>query len=221
MVHYLDRVLARDPGAKFVWLVRDPRDVALSSKGSVFNPWHPWFTAELWARQQREAMSAAAKAGPQTVHRLSYEDLLRDPEGQVRALCTFVDEPWHEGMLRFFEGKAAKRIAAMSESWKNASQGIMQNNTEKWRQELTDLEVQAVERAAGPEMVALGYPRAFPDVSGPPTTSEKLRWTLADQRMRLQIELRSLRTDHNHWRRWARGSWVAALGMRARWGCGR
>jgi hypothetical protein len=42
MIHHVDRILARFPNAKFIWLIPDPRDVAASSRESVFNPCHPY-----------------------------------------------------------------------------------------------------------------------------------------------------------------------------------
>ncbi len=76
MVHHVDRVLQRDPGARFLWLVRDPRDVAVSSRKSVFSPFHPALTAKLWVAQQREALALEERLGSSVVLRLRYEDLL-------------------------------------------------------------------------------------------------------------------------------------------------
>ncbi len=38
MGHHVDEAIEGDPGARFIWLVRDPRDVAVSSRKSVFSP---------------------------------------------------------------------------------------------------------------------------------------------------------------------------------------
>jgi hypothetical protein len=212
VIHHLDRVLARDPGAKLIWLIRDPRDVAVSSRESVFNPWHPYLTARLWSEQQRLGAAALAAHGPGSVHRMHYESLIALPEPTLRHLFDFLDEPWDEGVLRFFEGRSARRIARLSRDWANAGRPILSDNSGKYRKALSAEEIGAVEMAAGEPMARLGYPLEQPaQVGRRPTPAQLLRWRISDQLDRARVEWRSAREDQNHWRRWLRGAYVAAL----------
>jgi len=216
MIHHADRALARYPGALFVWLVRDPRDVAASSRESVFSPYHPYLTASLWEHQQRLGLSLQAKH-PDRVHLLRYEDLLAAPEAALGALCEALGEPYAPEMLRFFERPEAKFGAKLSESWTNTAQPILTNNTRKYRQKLDDHEVWMVEAVAGEVMELLGYDLEFPDPEPLELGAlDRVAVRLMDEAWHWQVELRSLRKDRNHWRRWARGLWWAGLKARGR-----
>ena len=216
MVHYVDRALARDPQARFVLLVRDPRDVAASSRRSVFSPFHPWLTALLWVEQQELGLALREELGPVQVLLLRYEDLLDQPEASVRQLCEFLDERFEPDMLRFHEGREAQTSAGLSESWQNTGRPVMSNNAGKYREHLDEREVGMVEAACGALMDRLGYPRDQRDSTFEPSSPERLQIRLQDLRWRASIELRSLRRDRNHWRRWTRDATMRYLGARYR-----
>lgn len=56
-----------------------------------------------------EQMAHFDAAAPGRVHRVIYEDLVADAEGEVRRLLTACELPFEEGCLRFFENKRAVR----------------------------------------------------------------------------------------------------------------
>jgi hypothetical protein len=210
MVHHVERALARDPGARFVWLVRDPRDVALSSRTSVFSTCHPFNTGRLWTLQQGEAM-AQQKRVPDSIHLLRYEELLDRPEDALRALCRFLGEDYEPAMLRYFEGAEAKKSAALSESWRNTANPIQQSNHGRWRQALTDDDVRMVEASAAPLMRRLGYEPVTPETELRYFRAPLGRIAVEEAIYRARVELRSLRTDENHWQRWARDATVRRI----------
>lgn len=217
VIHHLDRVVARFPDARFVWLVRDPRDVAASSRRSVFSPFHPYLTAQLWAEQQRLGDVALSRLGSAQVHLLRYEDLLAEPEPKIRAICDFLGEEFEPAQLAFNRTEAAKKISQLSESWANASAPILSDNTAKYRGDLSLDEVRAVESVAGELMRRFDYPLEFPGLSLPPVQGLSLAVVHAkDQWWRLGVELRSMRRDKNHWRRWARGARMSRIALEAR-----
>ncbi len=216
MIHYADRALARDPGARFVLLVRDPRDVAASSRRSVFSPFHPYKTAQLWKHQQEIGLALLDRLGPGVVQLLRYEDLLAQPEATVRALCAFLDEAFEPDMLRFHQGREAQTSAKLSESWQNTAKPVLSGNAGKYRKHLQPAEVEVVEAVAGPLMERLGYPRDFPDAAFRPGPLARLRIGNQDLRWRVGVELRSLRRDRNHWRRWSRDATMRYLALRYR-----
>ena len=217
-VHHVERILERDPEARFLWLVRDPRDVALSSKRSVFSPCHPYFTAGLWREQQALGSSLASRIGEQRVQRLSYEKLIVDPESTLRSLCDFLEEDFEASMLHFHETREAVEGAELSEDWRNTAQPVLRGNSGKYKAGLTENEIQVVEAEAGDLMKQLGYPLDFPEPGRSPGLARRLRYRIEDRAWHLQVEWRSMRTDKNHWRRWNRGATVKALELRSRWG---
>lgn len=212
VVEHVDAVLERRPEARFIWLVRDVRDVAVSSKRSVFNPFDPLLTAELWARQQRVAIDTAARLGGERVLRVHYEDLLASPGLVVARMCDHVGLRMHEDMLSFHDRKRAQRTAYLSPSWENNARPIMKGNSEKWRTGLSPRELGQVEAVAGAVMEELGY---RPESPGPsPTERDFLEARARDLAMRLESEWRSLKGDRIHWLRWRRRLRVERL----KWG---
>lgn len=217
-IHHVDALLRRDPGARFLWLVRDPRDVAASSCRSVFSPSHPYLAAELWRDQQQLGLSLEQALPSSTLLRIHYESLLAEPEPQIRRILAFLEEPWDPAVLRFHEGTAARRARALSRDWQNTASPILRGNTGRYRQHLTPRQTAMVEAVAWRPMIRLGYrpERApFPE-EGPLPLAPRLHIRLQAGIRRTGIEWRSLRTDANHWRRWRRAALVGALTARRR-----
>lgn len=212
VVHHTAAILARRPQARFLWLVRDPRDVAASSLRSVFNPYDPLLTGALWDEQQREAIRAHAALGAQSVMRLHYEDVLASPALMTARICDHLSLPLHEAMLRFHERPQARQTAVLSASWENADKPVLAGNTGKWRDRLTPTEVARVEGACRETMEALDYVPET-DAQRPPDAAFALA-KARDWGLRLGGEWRSLRGDAIHWKRWRRRARLARLQLR-------
>ena len=86
------------PEARFIHLVRDGRDVALSLRQVWFAPGQD---AATLARHWRTCVEAARAGAARCRHflELRYEDLLREPAAVLRRVCDFVDLPWAPAML--------------------------------------------------------------------------------------------------------------------------
>jgi hypothetical protein len=217
MIHHAGRVLKTFPSAKFVWLVRDPRDVAASSRRSVFNPFHPFFTARLWRAQQLEGLRLAASLPRHNLILVKYEDLIADPETVIRRLCDFLQESYEPQMLNYYQSPAAQKSGQLSQSWKNASRPIIADNKNKYRKSLTVEEIRLVEGVAAELMAKFGYDHEFPHASASPTPSspEKFWFAVLDRFWYIQAEAHSLLHDRNHWLRWRR-TWVI---KKIAWAC--
>jgi len=213
MVHHVDDALERDPGARFIWLVRDPRDVAVSSRKSVFSPFHPMHTAQLWTDQQAQALALEARLGNNLL-RLRYEDLLAEPEARIREVCTFLEEDFEPGMLEYDQTPAARKGAVLSESWQNTGRPLLKNNAGKYKTALTSGELASVEATAGAMMDTLGYPRELDPQPVLPSSWDRTCYATQGLWWRLGVEMRSLSHDENHWRRWRRAGLMFWLGIR-------
>ncbi len=89
--HWQDvEALHRDfPAARFIHVVRDPRDnyASYAKKHPGLSP-HAF--AHLWRAALRAAERYAAELGTERYFVLRYEDLLRDPDGMTRRLAAFL-----------------------------------------------------------------------------------------------------------------------------------
>jgi hypothetical protein len=213
MVRHIDEALARDPAAKFIWLVRDPRDVAVSARVSVFAPFHPMHTAALWADEQAAVQVQASRLGS-SIHRLRYEDLLNDPQAQIEQLCDFLGEAFEPALLNHAQTPAAQKGAQLSQSWANTGRPLLRNNSGKYKTHLTPAELASVEAVAGDLMDELGYSREIDPPPAAPSAVSQTRFAVQGFGWQLGVELRSLREDKNHWRRWRRAALMGWLGFR-------
>jgi hypothetical protein len=216
MVHHLAQIASEWPGARVIWLYRDPRDVAASSRESVFSAFHPYNTAMLWVDQQGAALDAEAR-WPAMIHRLRYESLVAEPEAQIRDLCGFLGEEFHPPMLEWFKGDEARQSASLSESWANTAAPMRKESLQRWSRELSDDDLAAVECVAAPLMEKLGYIPAMPAEMRAPgyaSGARRARWWLADRWAWAKVEGRSLRKDKNVRQRWARGALLARIRWR-------
>jgi Sulfotransferase family len=176
------------PQARFVHLIRDGRDVALSMLtrerfARRFATWEqdPISTAALsWEQLVRLGREAGAELPPARYNELRYESLVAEPSGECRKLCDFLGVPFDERMLRFHEGRTREDPGRDAKrAWRPITQGLR-----SWRTEMADGEVERFEAAAGELLDELGYPRTRPD---PPPSA-----------MRRTARLRTAFEQHAH-----------------------
>jgi hypothetical protein len=157
------------PGAKFVHLLRDGRDVCLSLRNwkrpnhsaSRRSTWSsdPVLTAAFyWAWHVRAGREAAAALGPGQYGEVRYESLVARPREETAGLCRLLGFPFDEGMLRFHEGRTrAEPGLDAKQAWLPITPGLRD-----WQAGMAPADVELFEAAAGGLLDELGYPRAFP-----------------------------------------------------------
>jgi hypothetical protein len=156
------------PAARFVHLIRDGRDVALSvlswkpdPGASRFSTWEddPLMTTALWwSRNVGLARQAGLTLPRRLYHEIRYEALVTAPEAACAGLCAFLDLPYDEAMLRFHEGRTRHEPGL---SAKRARLPITPN-LRNWREQMSTDAVERFEAVAGELLEELGYDRAFP-----------------------------------------------------------
>ena len=159
------------PGARFVHVIRDGRDVYASrkamderrdaSRGSTWRQ-HPALSAGLWwTVYVRVAREAGAALGPGRYHELRYEALVEDTAKECRALCAFLDVPYDPAMLHFHERSHNSR-APSSRSAGSRKRLSVTAGLRNWRSELSQQEVAQFEATGGDLLDELGYDRSPP-----------------------------------------------------------
>ncbi len=149
--------------SKYIYLYRDPRDVALSFSKAVIGDKHPYFVARQWAELQSQCLEQRDLLGEKRFFSLCYEDLITEPEEIVRSICDFLEVDYKQEMLAFHKSKEAVRSAGSSQLWENLSQPMIKSNTNKFLRDMPEDDVRIVESVAGPQMDQLGYRRLFVD----------------------------------------------------------
>jgi hypothetical protein len=157
------------PRAKFVHLIRDGRDVALSicnwsepdhvttrllccSEDRVSSAAYYW---KCFVRAGREA---GKPLGAELYYELWYESLVASPAKECGALCAFLGVPYDGAMLRFHQGRTRSDPSLDTKGrWLPVTPGLRD-----WRTQMPAQDVERFEAAAGGLLDELGYARAFP-----------------------------------------------------------
>lgn len=152
------------PGARIVHIIRDGRDVALSSLDWVtperflgrLSLWQeePVAVCALWWRRQVLAgLRGGAILGPELSREVRYEDLVRDPERALRDLSLFLNLPFDTAMLDYHQGRTRPDAGLGSKKrWLPPTGGLRD-----WRIGLCARDLQLFEALAGDVLASLGY----------------------------------------------------------------
>ena len=95
-IHHLELIRTTVPGARFVVPVRDGRDVAASIGRRLGDP-RPG--VQRWIAENRIVL---AERGKPDVFIYRYEDLIEDPPGTVRKICSFLDLSFRPDLLEYY-----------------------------------------------------------------------------------------------------------------------
>ena len=158
-VKYLPEINSYSNDAKFIYLYRDGRDVALSFQKAVVGEKHIYHIANAWAKSQRLALQMRDILGADRFYSISYEDLVADSEGSLKGLCKFMGREYTPDLLNFHQSSEATNAASSSSLWGNVTKPIMKKNTKKFLKKATEEEIAIFELVAGDVLDALGYER--------------------------------------------------------------
>ena len=201
MIDHVGEILSHHPAARFIFMVRDGRDVAVSARESIFNHFHVYYSALRWQREQRLGLDWLAKLPREQLFLLRYEELLATPEETVRRLCAFLGEEFEAQMLDYHRSREARKSGSLSISWENTSRPVLQGNREKFRTRLSRDEIFLFEAIALRELEELGYPLTEPKASLEARREELLRprlsYRITELLMSLRAEARHLLKDRN------------------------
>lgn len=166
--------------ARFVHVIRDGRDVALSmldrkrtsryrsGKGPLHRraPTPAFF----WSRRIRTVRRAVAGLEAGRYCELRYEDLLDDPEGQLRRLCQFIGVEFESDML--VHDRTGLEEVPPSQRQSHTRLALPPTKgLRDWRRQMLPGEVAEFEAVARRQLARLGYPV----VNRSPALSVRLR----------------------------------------------
>jgi len=163
-VRALDRLLTWYPRGRFIHVVRDGRDVMCSLRnhprervidGKIVpvetkNP--PEKSALRWLEDTMRGL--AFKAHPRCLE-IRYEDLVQDPEAEIKKVCQFIGEAYEPGMLDPESDKEQRSGQNMNNA--RAGRPISAKSVGRWRRDLRADERRVFEDIAGQLLITLGY----------------------------------------------------------------
>lgn len=158
-IQYIKDIEDHFDNPKYIYLYRDGRDVALSFQKAVVGEKHIYNIANDWAETQAMALSFKDFIDEKRFYCVSYEQLTQQPEQTAHALCEFLGTEYVPEMLDFHKSSEAKNAASSSELWGNVTNPIIQNNSKKFLNEMSQSDIKIFESVAGDILDALGYER--------------------------------------------------------------
>jgi hypothetical protein len=171
-VHRIPLLAEAHPGARFVHVVRDGRDVALSMLAMAHMHRRAASAAYFWRRSIRDGRRAADLLGNRYLE-VRYEDLVEDPEPAMRAICSLVGLAFDPNVLRH-DPTTGARLPVGPRALHASLALPARKRLRDWRTEMAPREVREFEAVARRELAVCGYPLAFPP---PGRTTRVVAWS--------------------------------------------
>ncbi|MPZ18419.1 MAG: hypothetical protein GEV06_10970 [Luteitalea sp.] len=161
--HILNRLF---PDARFIHLIRDGRDVALSIIQQKWGP-NDFVTAvRSWAEDVTWTRKMLGMLPADRCVELRFEDLVAQPEAELRRLTDFIGVEFEEKMLQYSEGAETKVGGNIrTPIHGHLSDRPLATQALKWMRTLSAADQAVAHELAGRALADLGYP---PGVTGHP-----------------------------------------------------
>lgn len=168
---HMEQIAAVLPEVRFIHIVRDGRDVALSLREMWFSPgWEIETQAAHWSR----CILFARQQGARCRHYIEvhYEDMVLHPRETLAKVCAFLELEYDEAMLRYHErtadrlkehqgrslpeGKVLTQEQRLRQQ-KRTTEPLNRNRVFAWKREMSADERARFEQVAGKLLAELGY----------------------------------------------------------------
>ncbi|HEY0681391.1 MAG TPA: sulfotransferase [Steroidobacter sp.] len=146
-IRHIPLLVQHFPGARIVHIVRDVRDHCVSMRKA----WGKDIRRSAW-RWGHDVLTAHRQCSsmPERCLEVRFEELLQDPDTQLRRICMFLD-------LQFFAGLTELSQSVEQRGYAAGRSEIVRDNFSKFESRLTPRELVAIESLAWHTMQALGY----------------------------------------------------------------
>lgn len=171
-VFSMPQILALLPESRFIHLIRDGRDVALSWRKTWFSPGPDMKTlASHWKQSVTAGLASRGRRGHYL--EIRYEELIQNTAPVLQRICDYISLDFQPAMLTYFEDSAA-RLGEHAPRRRNDGTLIVgreqrleqqylttlppqPDRVQAWRTTLTVSEREAFASVAGDLLLALGY----------------------------------------------------------------
>ncbi len=153
-VLHFDWLASQFPASRYVHLVRDPREVCMSSVLQLWVRLNIRTAAEDWTRSVVAARRAKQVLGERLLE-VRYERLVSDPEVELGRICDHAGIEYSEELLDHTHLSERPAGHHHSSSTRPVTRGLR-----SWEHELSADDVSLIEAIAGEAMEEMGYERA-------------------------------------------------------------
>ncbi|MDP9068664.1 MAG: sulfotransferase [Actinomycetota bacterium] len=151
------------PESRFIHLIRDGRDVALSYADVPFGPKNIAKAAELWANRVAAGLRDGRTLERGRYIEIMYADLVEDNEGEIKDICAFIGVPFVSSMLDPQETQ--KGALARADKYNPHVKQQPIRRIRSWKTDMPPEHVEIFEAVAGDVLSELGFERRYPNPS--------------------------------------------------------
>jgi hypothetical protein len=170
-VQFMPEILEQIPTARFIHIMRDGRDVALSNERRF--GWNREASVQRWVLVVRKGREDGLKLGSSHYLELKYEDLTADPERSMKEVCDFIGISYHDELLR----SGMPWLQGPGRNAMDQKAGTIVHNSQKWKSALGPDAIASMDRWAGKLLDELGYETALPSSELLPGRFRLAFWT--------------------------------------------
>ena len=178
-IRFLDEMF---PGSKFVHVIRDGRDVALSQFDVKWGPTTLTEAGFLWKKFVTAGIKQGRPLGAKSYLEIHYESLIQSPGQTARELSRFVGVAFDSQMLSYFERSDGIVDSFFDKSHQKSIFLPPTPGLRDWRRDMATEDVYRLESVAGKLLSSLNYGR-YADTSLRSSFSlVRLRFALTSRR---------------------------------------
>jgi hypothetical protein len=155
---YIDLLISIFPSAQFIHIIRDGRDVAMSTINAYQDSRFYvdfYYAAWTWKLRVQKAIQSAQKLDDDHYYELRYEDLITDTEQLLKDICDFLGEDYHREMAKPHE--FARQLISPKNVHSSVREPVTPQKSGRWRMTMSEMDLKLVQKVAGKLLDELGY----------------------------------------------------------------
>lgn len=158
-IRHVKEILSVYPKAKIISMFRDPRATANSEINAMFGSPSVVVSTRRWSEYVKIHFQLKKELPESTYMMIQYRDLIANPEKTLREVTAHLGWEFEEQMLHYYRrDKTETGYSKLESDWKNETFEPLKNNkNEKWKQQLSFIQIALVEKIAEPWLKKMGY----------------------------------------------------------------
>lgn len=137
---YVDKILNVFPNAQYIHIERDPLDVVCSYvKAGLYETYEE--AAFFWKEATNKANTLGKKLPTSQYYKISYEELVTDPETELQKVCIFLNIEYRNSMLDYWKKTNELGDVKLRSHHKNIGKSVNTSSIGKWKNQLSEAEV--------------------------------------------------------------------------------
>lgn len=145
------------PDARFVHIIRDGRDVALSNQTMPYGPGNIGECADAWVQRINTNLRMGDIIGPDRYLAFRYESLITEPEAMLGRICSFLGLDFSSDMLAYGDTVDNRVPEEKQWLWPELKSPPQLSKVDRWKREMSENQRIVFEWRASDLMRELGY----------------------------------------------------------------